>query len=663
MASIGGSDVFISKLDSNGNFVWAKQMGGALNNQGISISVDTSGNVYTTGYFLGTVDFDPGVDTFDLTSAGGFDIFISKLDSSGNFIWAKQIGGTDNDFGQSITTDNSGNAYITGCFIGVVDFDTDTSTYTMTSINYEDIFVLKLNTNGQLVWAKKAGGPSGESGYSIKTDASGNVFTAGSFTNTVDFNPADTLTYYLSTNGNQDIFILKLDSSGNFAWAKQFGGIGSDYCKSIFVDELDNVYTTGYFVNTVDFDPDTSTYNFVAAGGSDIFVSKLDSLGTFVWVKQFSGTFNEIGKSIAVDSSGSVFTCGVFSGMVDFDPDTTFYNLTSAGMSDIYISKLDSSGNLLWAKQFGNMGDDKNNAIALDPHGNIYSTGGIQFTVDLDPSSSVYTITSIGASDAYIQKISPCKMTYSTVADTACGSYLLNGITITTSGVYYDTLINLSGCDSLITINLVINPLINTILTDTACSSYNFNGTLLTTSGIYYDTLTSISGCDSTIMLNLFVYTFDTTVTLIGTTLIADVPGPSYQWVDCDNAYAAIPGETNQSFTPAISGNYAVILTQNMCSDTSSCYNVSLVGIEDPDLSDLISIKPNPSSGKFIIDISNTNLKIQRLEIFNMIGAKVFSANNPNNYEINISDESEGVYFVHIKTENINYVGKLILQH
>ena len=145
MTSVGDWDIFVSKLDSSGNFLWAKQLGGTLPDLGYSIALDAFGNVYTTGLFQVTADFDPGADTFNMTSAGSFDIFISKLDSSGNFLWAKQLGGASDDYGYSIAVNTSGNVYTTGYFQDTADFDPGADTLNMFSVGGLDIFVHKMS--------------------------------------------------------------------------------------------------------------------------------------------------------------------------------------------------------------------------------------------------------------------------------------------------------------------------------------------------------------------------------------------------------------------------------------------------------------------------------------------------------------------------------------
>jgi len=330
----GAYAVYVSKLDSSGNFVWAKQFvaGNGNTDYGYSITLDDNGNVYSTGQFMSTCDFDPGPGVYNLTAAGNNDCFISKLDASGNFVWAKKMGGTASDISLSIKLDNSGNVYTTGVFTGTADFDPGTGTFNLSSSSAidVDIFVSKLDNSGNFAWAKRMGGISIDNGYSIAIDAGGNVYTTGAFMYTADFDPGPGI-YSLSSIANQyDIYVSKLDSSGNFIWAKQMGGAVADFGYSIAVDGQGNAYTTGYFNSaTADFDPDTSaTYNLNSWGGQDVFISKLDSSGDFIWAGHLGGTDHDVGYGIATDVNGNIYAAGGFRSTADFDPGTGTYYLT-----------------------------------------------------------------------------------------------------------------------------------------------------------------------------------------------------------------------------------------------------------------------------------------------------------------------------------------------
>jgi hypothetical protein len=401
-------DIFVSKVDSNGNFVWAKRMGGTDHDTGTSIAVDSTGSIYITGYFTDTVDFDPSTDTYNLTSLGFRDIFVSKLDSNGNFIWAKSMGNTDYDEGYNIALDSNDNVYTTGYFIGTVDFDPGIEAFNLTSAGSNDIFVSKLDSDGNFVWAKNMGGTGNDLGYGIATDSNNNIYTTGRFQLTADFNPG-TGTTNLTSAGNDDIFVSKLNTNGNFVWAKSMGGSTSgEQGNSIAVDASGNVYTTGSFFNgTADFDPGAGTANLTSAGWFDTFISKLDSNGNFAWAKRIGGSLYDEGYDIAVDSSGNVYTTGYFSfETVDFDPDAGIANLNNAGSEDIFISKLDSSGNFVWAKGMGGTGGDIGRGIALSSSDDfIYTTGYYQEITDFDPEAGIFNLTAVGAGDIYISKL------------------------------------------------------------------------------------------------------------------------------------------------------------------------------------------------------------------------------------------------------------------
>ncbi len=413
LTSAGGFDIFVLKLDSDGNFVWAKAMGGTGWEKGQGIVVDTAGHVYTTGWFRGTTDFDPGAGAFNLTSESLYssaDVFVQKLSPSPPgvvFESAERIGGTGNDQGHDAAVDTSGNVYTTGFFEGTTDFDPGAGTFNLTSMGGNDIFVQKLDASDNFVWAKAMGGTSNDGGHDTAVDPSGNVYTTGAFQGTVDFDPGAG-TFNLTSAGSNDIFVSKLDASGNFAWAKAMGGTGStgsDVGLAIAVDAPGNVYTTGYFNGTADFDPGAGVSNLTSAGNRDIFISKLDASGNFMWAKAMGGTSSDVGYDFAVDTSGNVYITGSFQGTVDFDPGAGTATLTSAGDRDVFIQKLDASGNFTWAKQIGDTSSDAGLSITVDALGNVYTTGFFEGATDFDPGAGTFNLTSAGNWDIFIQKL------------------------------------------------------------------------------------------------------------------------------------------------------------------------------------------------------------------------------------------------------------------
>jgi hypothetical protein len=313
------NDIFVTKLESNGNFTWAKSYGSVERDISYDIATDNSGNLYTTGYFGDKATF--GSTT--LTPQGGFDIFVAKQDSSGNVAWAKSFGGASGDAGNSIVTDSSGNVYTTGNFTGSATF----GSVTLTSQGDADIFITKLDSSGNVAWAKSFGSIGTDTGSSIATDSSGNLYTTGVFSGSATFGSVT-----LTSKGSTDIFVAKLDSSGNVAWAKSFGSIGSDGGNSIATDSSGNVYTTGIFTGSTTFGSVTLT----SKGSNDIFVAKLDSSGNVTSAIGMGGSGADQGRSITTDNSGNAYITGAFNGNASFGTKL----LTSKGNLDTYVAKL-----------------------------------------------------------------------------------------------------------------------------------------------------------------------------------------------------------------------------------------------------------------------------------------------------------------------------------
>ena len=362
LTNAGLDAAFVQKLDSSGNFLWAKSMGETSEAKANSITIDASGNVYTAGYFTGLTDFDPGVGTYILTNYDDDDIFIQKMDSSGNFLWAKSFGSSDQCRAHSITTDASGNVYTTGYFTETVDFDPGVGIFNLRSIFVRNVFIQKMDPLGNFLWAKSLASGGTSEAFSITIDASGNVYTAGDFRGTVDFDPGVGIVNLTSNaNGCSDAFVQKMDASGNFLWAKSFGGTGSNYAccwiNSITIDASGNVYTAGDFVGTVDFDPGVGTFNLTSSSFGQLinaFIQKLDASGNFLWAKAIGGIDRAYANSITIDASGNVYTAGDFFGIVDFDPGVGTFNLTYNGGGDIFIQKMSQNNTLSLITQIDN---------------------------------------------------------------------------------------------------------------------------------------------------------------------------------------------------------------------------------------------------------------------------------------------------------------------
>jgi hypothetical protein len=319
--SKGSYDVFLTKYDSSGDFVWARTWGGTGDYPyGYGVVVDGIGNVYVTGYFTGKTDFDPGPGVDNHVSNGSADVFLTKFDSSGSFIWARTWGGTGGDTGYGATVDDSGNVCVIGRFGDTVDFDPGPAVDDHVSNGGSDIFLTKFDSSGNFAWARTWGGTEDwDVGNGVSADGSGNAYVTGVYHGAVDFDPGPDVDIHVS-NGSYDPFLTKFDSSGDFIWARTWEGTGDSIGDGVSVDGQGNVYVAGRFTSAADFDPGPGADDHISNGGYDCFLTKFNSSGDFAWAESWGGTGYDIGYSASADGSGNVYVTGYFEGAVDFDP-------------------------------------------------------------------------------------------------------------------------------------------------------------------------------------------------------------------------------------------------------------------------------------------------------------------------------------------------------
>ena len=363
--STGGYDIFIAKFNANGKCLWVQKAGGAGQDYGKDITVDTQGNVYITGQFRGPAIFS----TINLTSSED-DFFVAKYNTSGTLQWVQKGGGLRQDAGNAIIVDAVGSVYVTGFFSDTAAFGTTN----LVSAGGTDIFIAKYNTSGTLQWAKKAGGVDNEQGHGIGMDGSGYLYIVGVFNGNSLF---DATSLYASF-GLSDTFLAKYNSVGSLVWVQKQGWPSSGNESELVIDTYGGIYIT--------------------SGLGSILMAKYTGGGEPQWSKQIKenggNTFSSSG--LAVDSFGNVYLTGNFSGKVTFGTTT----LTSAGSSDVFVVKYNVSGVQQWVKKAGGIGSDIGEGVAAGADA-AYVTG--QFN-----GTSVFgatTLTSVGAYDIFVMKI------------------------------------------------------------------------------------------------------------------------------------------------------------------------------------------------------------------------------------------------------------------
>ncbi len=511
------SGFYISKLDSSGNFVWAKQIPALLEFSTLELKVDHLGNVYIATDTRSAADLDPGPGVFTITPTGFRDVIIVKLNSNGDFVWGKQIGGPGDTGPQAtmIELDQNNNVLVAGQFNNTVDFDPGPAVYNLTSSAHFQAFVVKLDNDGNFIWAKQFGnGPivySGSQIYDMKCDGTGNIILTGRFYITCDFDPGAGVHNVSSSPGSiGDGFICKLDADFNFIWVRTLGQVGGYNVflqpLGIDIDGSGDIVTTGYFIGNFDFDPGPGT-QFYNSDRYDCYILKLSSAGTSIWAKIISGSQEDMGHDVVIDAQNNVYILGSFSPVVDFDPGPGVHIITSPNYGAHALVKLTASGNFVYAVTFPDLssygGGGLFRRMVIDPAKNIFITG-YDGDVDLDPGPGIF---SLPGADPFVLKLGPCANPSSaTLNISACNNYILNGETFDSTGTYVQTIANSTGCDSVITLHLTINKKTTEKLVS-ICEGESFyaGGGLQMTGGVYYDTLQTSLGCDSILITRLTV--------------------------------------------------------------------------------------------------------------------------------------------------------------
>jgi hypothetical protein len=388
-------DIFLAKYDNTGNYLWAKVIGGSGNENATGISLDASGNVYMTGRFQSTVDFDPGAGVANLNSVGSDDIFLAKYSANGSYLWAGSIGSTGLDISNAVGTDALGNAYITGYFQGAAtDFDPGPGTATLSSSG-NNIYFAKYNSNGNYVWAKVLFGSAGFSN-SLSADPIGNIYIGGGFSNSIDFDPGSGVVILNTGSNGAAAFFAKYDSTGAYLLAKSIVG-GAVGIQSITKNAQGKIFIAGQFSGVSDFDPGPGTFTLspTSTNQADVFFAKYDAAGNYIWAKQ-------------INAPG---------------------------------------------------GSDYCNAVALDGFENVFIAGAyFGANADFDVGPGTATFTPIYVQDLFLAKYGYCNVqTSSQRSICAGGSYAINGHTYTAAGLYADTLYTNFGCDSIINTQLVLS--------------------------------------------------------------------------------------------------------------------------------------------------------------------------------------------------------------
>jgi hypothetical protein len=662
------------------DWAWASAGIGSSDEESTRMCVDASGNVFITGMFTSSsATFASNVLINSGTSSTG-DFFLAKYDGSGNLLWIRTASGTGYDKGLALATDPSGNCYVAGSFesssitLGAV-------TLTNTS-SVSDIFVVKYNSSGTLLWAKAYGGQLQDIANGITADASGNCYITGTFYSlSVLFD-----SYGVINSGSNDAFVTKLDANGLAQWTDQIGGSLADEGYDIKAD-ASGVYVVGAFSS-----PTLAAYipNMINAGGSDVFFAKYDSNnGNVLFAKQIGGTNDENINSLTLDASGNIYMTGYFESSSLNLGSITINNTTTRSMM---VAKYNSGGTVQWANAYSGNHFSYPDGIVTDNSGNLYISGSFNLsslsfgtsTVSNPSSSSngflVKLNSSTGGSAWALSLGSTANEEINAVATDQSGSIFLTGTFGPTLTLGNFPLNGLTAPDLFIgkmcmapavpgaVSNVTVCHKASAVLTATPPSGSVINwynaasgGTLLlagsnaytaSSTGTFYVEAKSAAGC---ISQSRAVITFSVLpgalVSVIGKTLTSSA-GNFYTWIECFKD-SVLTSQTSQTMVLPHTGHYAVIVNANGCTDTSACnfYSVDattgtviVTGTAEQEALVAVSVFPNPNNGSFTIYSTKSGAYLLMDELGQII--KRIEITSANNNKCLVEGLSQGFYFL-----------------
>ncbi|MBX7052877.1 MAG: T9SS type A sorting domain-containing protein [Flavobacteriales bacterium] len=507
------NDAVIAKYDQDGNYLWAFKLGGWAMDQVSFLDVDAEGNIYASGMFRGTADFNPGAGTFNLISPNDqTNSFLLKVDGNGIFQWAKMYYAVNGVTNRGLAVDQgTGDVYFTGYYYATVDMDPNEGTSGAYNAGNEDFFISKLNSDGHFIRGVRFGDVSTQniSAMVIRPE-NGNLIIGGHFFGAFDTDPSPDSTRTITTTqaGTADSYVIQLDSTFQWVMTKQIAGQYNQilYGLNYYPGNGGHIGLTGNYSDVADLDPSDNTYalNLLDNNGS-IFIAQWTVDGEFEWAKALGSTSgNDYGNEVAYDEWGNMIATGSVAGIIDIHPDSETILYGDAGsVVGAYVIELNTAGYYLWGKFINDYPSTEGPFIDPSTDGSLMVVGSF------GPGALIYdgiTLEHETFGDILVGKMGCETATFTEVH--SCGPYMnTSGEIYSESGIYADTLINASGCDSLAGIQLYIHQPDYSSFTTQTCESYILPSGQDTvfTSGIYQDVLINQFGCDSMLTIEVEV--------------------------------------------------------------------------------------------------------------------------------------------------------------
>jgi regulation of enolase protein 1 (concanavalin A-like superfamily) len=582
----GDEDVLLTKTDGNGIELWTKTFGGTNSDGAHSVQQTTDGGFIITG----------ATESFGLGNGTG-DVYLIKTDENGDSLWTRTFGGTNADEGYSVQQTTDGGYVIIG------------STYV--TVDQGDVYLLKTDGNGNLLWSRTFGGIEEDEGHSIQQTTDGGYIITGMTR--------------LPPIFDDDVYLIKTDANGIEQWSKSFGGAANEESEGASVQQTtDGGYIIAGKKPRSEIEDD-----------DDVYLIKTDANGVEQWSKVFGGTDDDWGNSVQQTTDGGYVIIG---GTESF----------GAGERDVYLIKTDGNGDSLWTRTFGGIEEDEGHSIQQTTDGGYIISGDNQSFGN-------------GGEDIYLIKTygNDCSTT-STDTHIACDEFMwyCDGNTYTSSNntaTYIYT--NTAGCDSTVTLDLTINNSTSNSTTQTACDTYTWSvdSNTYASSGTYTNVSTNAAGCDHTETLELTINSVIASISQSGETLssVTTPVGLTANWYNIQtedgDSRIWLMEEESSAFMPRFDCSYFIVVSNNGCIDTSETYyygaNAARIGS--------IITSPNPTSGLINVKFENSKNQFVMFELISNNGSKLDEfITVEDNLNIDLSKYPSGSYYLYFNSED-----------
>ncbi|MEM7654732.1 MAG: T9SS type A sorting domain-containing protein [Bacteroidota bacterium] len=694
----GSRDLLLYQYDSSGQITWLNHFEGKGAENSISVQMDSLDHYYVLCRITDSLDADPGPDEHWLTADSGQAVLcIIKLKPDGSFIWGKSIleAPLGTIGGKQLALGPNQEIYVVGKFLHSVDFDQGPDSTIFNGGSSPDVFFLKLDGEGDFIWAKHIGGNQLFQPTDAVVDADGNLTTLGRMMNNgldVDPGPDTFQVFFLSQLGGNpfapraSVLVHQLDTDGNFRWVHQFTGGGEDegYIapSDLTIGQCGEIYATGSMLWGIHHVPNrqlSAPHDIMEPllpqpenHNSNMFLIRFRPEGEIVWKELIGDSgegMEEHGQAIGVTATGMLFTlqrtdwtdCLVNRYTM---PEDTYDSILYVSACQSYLSP---SGNHIWDSSgvyldsvrqcypftwreleiHLTIGEPQDTSLQLLECAPFHLNGQTYYS----PGTYTQIIPTQAGCDSTISfdlSILPSSNSY--LSDSTCHLYTINGETYHTSGTYVQHLTNSIGCDSTMVLDLTIWPATDYSFTDTICGSYVLNGEPILSSGSYTQLFTNADGCDSVLTAHITLLdSLQTGFTRQGGVLIADDPGLSYQWLVCGpNGPVPFPGATHATFATPGPATYALAVSNGACQDTSACMDWLSIGL--PAIFPTTwQVFPNPSDGWVQIQLDQAYPEVE-IRVLDLQGKELNQEVAGGRQQVEVALPAEaGVYLLEVR--------------